>query len=329
MSSAAALTIGHFDGVHRGHAALVRAGRVAADAAGGRVIALTFDPHPAAVLRPGTEPPRLSRFDDRRQWLLDAGADEVVRLEPTPGLLSRSPEEFLQELVEAYRPAAIVEGPDFRFGRGRSGSLDSMRRFSERLGARGFRVIEVPTLESALADHSLVRISSSMIRWLLQRGRVDDARRLLGRPYDLRGGVMPGDRRGREMGFPTANIDAGDLLLPADGIYAGAARLPDGRTFPAAISIGTKPTFGARPRAFEAHLPGYDGPVDEYHWSIAIAFHHWLRDQMRFDDAESLRAQISRDVARVQALAGSAPVEIEPVARPRHRPRTAETRGAA
>jgi riboflavin kinase/FMN adenylyltransferase len=308
MSSAAALTIGHFDGVHRGHAALVRACsdalRGRANGASGRVVVLAFDPHPATVLRPGAEPPRLSHWAEREALLAAAGADVVVRLVPTREFLGLSADAFLEGLVREHAPAAIVEGADFRFGRGREGSLQTMRDFASRAGARRFDVIEVPQVEAVLADHSVVRVSSTMVRWLLARGRVREAAELLGRAYEISGTVVRGDGRGRELGIPTANLDQGELLLPADGIYAGTARLPDGRHVPAAISVGTKPTFGERPRTCEAFLLEYDGPVGEYGWPLALTFEAWLRDQVRYDSVESMTEQIRRDIDRVRQRSG-------------------------
>lgn len=302
MPSTTALSIGAFDGVHLAHATLVREARSAVGA-GGRVVVLTFDPHPATVLRPDDAPPRLSTLEQRRAWLATAGADEVVALRPTAELLRRSPERFIGELVEQYRPGLFVEGPDFRFGHERRGSVDTLRDLGATLG---FEVRVIEPVMAALSDQHVVPVSSTMIRWLLRHGRVRDAAALLGRPYELVGTVVAGARQGRELSMPTANLEHGEALLPADGVYAGRASAPDGTTFPAAISVGTKPTFGTHARLCETHLIGYDGPLDDYGWTITIRFAEWLREQLSFDGIEALVAQMQRDVTRAKAVGGGA-----------------------
>jgi riboflavin kinase/FMN adenylyltransferase len=297
MSVATAVTIGNFDGVHRGHAALIAAARAAVSDAG-RVVVMTLDPHPATVLRPGVAVNRISTFEQRAGWLTSpgVGADAVVRLEPTREFLLQSPEEFIAKVVAQCKPQFVVEGGDFRFGRARAGSIETLKAAQSQ---HGFRVIVVDEVEAAMADQSLVRVSSTMIRWLLMRGRVNDAMSLLGRPYEIVAKVSRGDQRGRELGFPTANLDHGDFVLPADGIYAGEATRPDGKRYAAAISVGTKPTFGENARVCEAHLLGFDGPMDEYGWTIQLRFERWLRDQLMYPSVEPLVEQLRRDVAMV------------------------------
>lgn len=300
------LTIGNFDGVHLGHAALVARARTIADADGLRVVSLSFDPHPASLLRPGAEPPRLTTFEQRREQLLALGVDEVHRLEPTPDLLDQTPEAFIDRIVEQHAPAAIVEGVDFRFGKGRAGGMDTLAA----LGAgHGFEAIPVEPLEVALSDHALVVASSTVTRWLLAHGRVRDAARVLGRPYEMAGTIVSGDRRGRTIGYPTANLDS-PCLPPGDGVYAGLADLPDGRTVPAAISVGTKPQFtrGEAPRTTEAFLLDIerDGSaiagLAEYGWPIRLRFIGFLRDQGRFAGLDALLAQMDRDCARARRM---------------------------
>ncbi|MCA9290256.1 MAG: riboflavin biosynthesis protein RibF [Phycisphaerales bacterium] len=289
------LTIGNFDGVHRGHAALILGAREAVGP-DGSVIVLSFDPHPSAILRPHAVPARLTRFDQRREAAVALGADRVERLVPTPDFLAQTPHQFILEIVRRFNPRTIIEGPDFRFGHARSGTPDTLRQLGRDLG---FETRILTPVTTDLADQSIVTVSSSMIRWLLQRGRVADAARLLGRPYVLRGTVVRGDQRGRDIGYPTANLDHGDLLLPADGIYAGTATLPDGRVHPAAISVGTKPTFaGDRPRVCETSIIGWNGALDDYGWTLDVAFHDWLREQVRYDSVDALVEQLGRDVAR-------------------------------
>ena len=302
---ATAVTIGNFDGVHEGHAALISTARetVGAD---GRVVALVFDPHPLTRLRPEAAPARLSTFPQRERRLRELGADEVIQLTPTREFLALEAEDFLDRLVQRFQPAVIVEGEDFRFGRNRAGSVDFLR---ERAGAHGYRVIVVDPVERALRDQSVIRVSSSLIRWLLKYGRVEDAARLLGRPYELTGRVVQGEQRGRTLNVPTANLDHGDLMLPKDGIYAGRARRVDGEEraqagpwYAAAISIGTKPTFGEHPRICEAHLLDWDGPLDDYGWPIELQFRNWLRDQLVYRDVQGLTDQLERDIAATREL---------------------------
>lgn len=298
----AALSIGNFDGVHQGHAALVSAARAAVGDAG-RVVVLAFDPNPMAILRPAATPARLSTFAQRDRWLKAIGVDEVVRLEPTREFLQQSPEQFMRWSVDRWRPQAIVEGPDFHFGKARAGTIDTLREFESHFG---YRAIIVEPVEVALVDQSVVKVSSSLARWLITHGRVRDAATLLGRPYAIEAVIARGDQRGRTIGFPTANLAGFTNLLPADGIYAGLAER-DGRTWPAAISVGTKPTFGEHPRTCEAHLLDYDGPVDDYGWNIRLRFTRWLRDQLKYDDVAALIAQLHRDIAATRACAQQCP----------------------
>ncbi|MBL8999854.1 MAG: riboflavin biosynthesis protein RibF [Phycisphaerae bacterium] len=294
---ATAVTIGNFDGVHLGHAALIRAAREAAGQSG-RVVAMAFDPHPLSRLRPGMAPARLTGFDHRAALLRSAGADEVERLEPTEALLAETPEEFIRNVVVRYRPSVIVEGDDFHFGKGRAGTpatLDVLGR------AWGFRAVVVPPVEVELSDQLMVRASSSLVRWLLAHGRVRDAAIVLGRPYELRGEVVRGDQRGRTIGFPTANI-ATECHVPGDGVYAARATLPDGRVAAAAVNIGTRPTFAGADRRVEAHLIGVTPGGAEYGWRCALSLISRLRDQVRFDSVDRLRTQLSSDVARARNL---------------------------
>lgn len=318
------LTIGTFDGVHLGHRALVeRAAAIADRHAGGsagvrpRVIVLAFDPHPLETLAPDRAPARLTTWARRASLLRAAGADEVVRLEPTPTLLSLEPAEFIERLAREYRPVAIVEGADFRFGARRAGDAAMLRSLG---AAHGFGVEIVAEVRCALNDHTVAPARSSIVRWLIEMGRVSDAARVLGTPYRMAGVVRRGERRGRSIRYPTANIDS-PCLAPADGVYAGRAHLPDGRVFVAAISIGTKPTFGGRDRAVEAYLmdetsaatggergrewgtlPG----LPEYDWEVELEFLSFVRDQARFDTLEGLLAQMARDCRICVAVARTA-----------------------
>lgn len=326
LSGNTAITIGTLDGVHLGHAGLLRVGREAVGK-GGRVVALVFDPHPASVLRPGSEPARLTTFAQRKRLLREAGADEVERLEPTAELLGQSPAEFLRSVVERWKPSAVVEGGDFHFGRGRAGTPRVLAALGQDLG---FCTIIAPAREAVLSDHAVVRCSSTLARWLVSQGRVHDAGAVLGRGYELEGEVVRGDRRGRAIGFPTANVVCGQLL-PADGVYAAEAVMPGGEVLGAAVNVGARPTFSGVERRVEAHVlaeglegRGVRGPADwqplegvaEYGWTLRLRLRAFVRDQVRFASVGDLVAQLERDVARVRSMLNVlAPMEREEVAR--------------
>ena len=233
-SPSTAVTVGNFDGVHLGHVALIKRAREIVGSAG-RVIALAFDPHPNSVLRPGTEPARLTTFAHRAQLLRAAGADEVHQLNPTREFLNQTAQQFIEFVISKWKPTVFVEGPDFHFGKARGGNIPVLREFG---AAMGFKVEIVESIEIDLDDQLIVTASSTRIRWLLDHGRVSDAARILGRPYQIQAAVVQGDRRGRTIGIPTANVLT-DQLLPDDGVYGGIGHLEDGRSFIAAINVGT------------------------------------------------------------------------------------------
>ncbi|MCH2140671.1 MAG: riboflavin biosynthesis protein RibF [Phycisphaerales bacterium] len=291
-----ALTIGNFDGVHLGHRSLINVARERVGSQG-TVLALTFDPPPAVVLGHADNMDRLATLDRRRTLLKEAGVDEVIICQVDEDWLGQSPSSFLEHVVLPHRPDVVIEGPDFRFGKARSGDIDTLSVFGE---AHGFEVCVVPPVTAPLSDLQSAQVSSSLIRWLLKRGRLTDAQRLLGYRWRIEGEVVAGSQRGREIGCPTANLDHGDLVLPADGVYAGVARCEAG-TFSAAVSIGCKPTFEQSPRVLEAHLIGWDGSLDVYGWDLEIEFVTWLRDQARYASVRELMVQIERDLDAVRA----------------------------
>lgn len=310
MTHAQVISIGTFDGVHRGHAALLHHARRLADRhqhQSGQpcaVRALVFDPHPLSALNPGAEPPRLTSFDSRASLLKLAGADRVDRL--SADTLDHTAEGFIASLCNRDRVIAFVEGPDFRFGKGRAGDVDLLHALGSRLG---FACHVVPPVMVTLDDHAESRASSTITRWLLRHGRVRDAALVLGRPYALEGRVVQGDRRGRTIGFPTANVHT-DLLAPGDGVYAARATLPDGSAFPAAVNIGPRPTFDGTLRpTIEAHLldaPDRSGNwsplpgVSEYGWAIRLELLAFLRDVARFPSVAALVQQLHRDCERAR-----------------------------
>lgn len=299
-----ALTIGNFDGVHAGHRALLaRARRLAGP--GGSVVALSFHPHPLSRLRPELAPPLIEGWDTRVGRLLGAGADRVERLDPTPALLGMSPSGFVDWLVDTHRPTHLVEGPDFHFGKGRSGTIDTLRELAS---ARRVTVEVVPPVVVTLRDQSEVVASSSLVRWLLGHGRVRDAAFVLGRPHEVRGTVVTGDRIGRTIGFPTANIRTPDLV-PGDGIYAGVAILPDGSRAIAAIHLGGRPTVHSDEHRIEAHLLDPSGGawippagMPESGWACTLRFIGRVRDVVRLDGLDALKAQIARDCDRAREM---------------------------
>lgn len=290
------ITVGNFDGVHAGHRALVAAARRMADNVDARVVVAAFDPHPATALAPDRAPPPLTDRDQRTAALRSAGADDVAWLEPAlDGVLGLAPDAFIEQTVRDHNVVGWVEGPDFRFGHGRTGDIDTLRLAGERLG---FGVGVIDPVEVVLRDKTVAPASSSLVRWLVTQGRMSDAALVLGRPFAVRGKVVRGEQRGRGLGFPTANIDAADRLLPRDGVYGGHVQLPEGRRL-AAISVGTNPTFDGPARTFEAYL--LDTDADLYDQTLEVAVTRWVRDQMRFDAVEPLIQQMQRDVDHVRA----------------------------
>ncbi|MGN6724914.1 MAG: riboflavin biosynthesis protein RibF [Tepidisphaeraceae bacterium] len=293
----AALTIGNYDGVHVGHVAIIRhlqsiaTGTPAGRPAGRPLVLATFEPHPLTVLRPQLAPPRLTPVETKNRLLADLGIDYLVTLPPTPSLLNLTAEAFWGILRDDVRPACIVEGPRFNFGKGRGGSIEKLVEWAQ---STPIHVHQLPGVERALNDRTIVTVSSSMIRWLLGYGRVEDAAICLGRAYELRGTVVQGFQRGRTIGVPTANLQCGDQLVPADGVYAGAAEV-NGQTYPAAISIGTAPTFEVGRYQVEVHLIGFTG--DLYGQTLHVRLTRWLRDQMKFPGPDALIAQLQRDLA--------------------------------
>ena len=306
------LTIGVFDGMHLGHRALIdrAARRAQAHGPDARVVVLAFDPAPAAVLSPGREPPRLTTFERRADLLLDAGADEVLRLEATRELLGLSPAAFVDDVLIPLSPVAVVEGPDFCFGANRAGDVRTLAGLGR---SRGFAVDVVGPIEVDLDDQTVVPARSTRVRWLLEHGRVADVGRVLGRAYEASGTVVRGDQRGRTIGFPTANLTF-DTMPPGDGVYACVATLGDGLTVPAAVNVGERPTFDGVERRVEAHLIGYEPPSDthEYGWPLTLAFVSRLRDQVRFGSVDDLKAQLGRDIARAtEVLATTRPAWMQ------------------
>lgn len=289
-----AVSIGNFDGVHRGHAALLAELRRQADALGGPAVALTFDPHPIELLRPELAPPRLTTTEDRSQLLLKLGADCVLVLRATHELLALRAKEFFAEMVQKRLQAqALVEGTNFGFGRGREGDVGAL---AELCGPAGIRLTVVPPV---LLDG--IEVSSSRVRAALTTGNVREAASLLGRPYRLHGLVGKGQRRGQKLGFPTANLEQVQTLVPGDGVYA--VRVPyEGMNWPGAANVGPNPTFGENARKVEIHLIGFQG--DLYGKPLAVDFIERLRDTRPFKEVEALVEQLRCDIDQAQRIVG-------------------------
>jgi riboflavin kinase/FMN adenylyltransferase len=287
-----AVAVGNFDGVHRGHQALVVAAVSRARTAGEAAVVLTFDPHPAAVLRPHAAPAALTTLAQKEELVAALGVDRLVVVPFDARLAALAPEAFATEVLQQSVGARhVVVGESFRFGRGRAGDPRAL----EELGrTRGFGVEVVPPVMEEGRP-----ISSSRVREALAGGRVDDAQRLLGHPYFVDGVVVRGDARGRTLGFPTANLSPEPQILPARGVYAAQCRLADGNERPAVVNVGERPTFGGGRVTLEAHLIGFDG--DLYDARLRVSFRHFLRAEQRFASAEALVAQIRADVDAARA----------------------------
>jgi len=286
------VTIGVFDGVHRGHQHLAGVLLEHAKAEGLATVALTFNPHPRTVLRPGTAVTYLTSLEERVELLQALGLDSVGVLAFTSELAQLSAEDFLSLLVEELEMRLLVVGPDFALGRNRVGTIGVMRQIGERLG---FRVEVAPLL--AEADE---KVGSSAIRQALAEGNIGRVGRLLGRPFSLRGPVVAGDRRGRTLGFPTANIAIGlDRALPAYGIYVTRAYMRE-NSYESCTSIGIRPTFDVEPRPIvETYILDFD--EDVYRQEMRIDLLHRLRGEQRFASAEELIAQMRRDIEDTRA----------------------------
>jgi riboflavin kinase/FMN adenylyltransferase len=290
-----AISIGNFDGVHRGHAALLTELRRQADALGGPAVALTFDPHPIELLRPSQAPPRLTTTEDRSQLLLDLGADHVLVLRANHELLALRAAEFFAEVIQIRLQArTLIEGMNFGFGRGREGDVATLARLCEPVG---IRLTVVPPV-----FFDGIEVSSSRIRSALTTGNVREAELLLSRPYRIHGLVGRGQRRGQKLGFPTANLEETQTLIPGDGVYAVRV-MHEGKMWPGAANIGPNPTFGEEPRKIEIHLIGFQG--DLYGQWLAVDFVERLRDTHPFKNVGELVEQLRHDIEQARRIAGA------------------------
>jgi len=300
-----AVTIGAYDGVHLGHRAVIGEVRRRAAERGLASAIVTFDRHPASVVRPESAPRLLTDLDQKLELLAATGIDYclVVTFDDTRS--RESADDFVREVLAGCLAArAVVVGEDFHFGHNRAGNVPLLRRLGDELGfdVEGLELVDGTGRAAGEGE----RVSSTRIRHALVEGDLRLANALLGRPHEVRGIVARGDKRGRELGFPTANVSVpGDVLLPADGIYAGWCERSDGSVHPTAISLGRRPTFYVEAHAslLEAHLLDFEG--DLYDEKVKVRFVAWLRGEVRFESVDDLVAQIARDCDEARRLLSS------------------------
>ncbi|MGH9254815.1 MAG: bifunctional riboflavin kinase/FAD synthetase [Vicinamibacterales bacterium] len=287
------LALGNFDGLHRGHLKVVERVRRGAVEHGGTAMAMTFDPHPSRVVRPDKAPPLLMTLDQRLEALDRAGIHTIAVVRFTRELSQWEPETFVRTvLVDWLHVSEVWVGANFLFGHDRTGNFSSLRTHGQRYGFRAEKIDPVRYKEFV--------VSSTRIRRLVAEGRVDEAGALLGHPYALAGTIVEGKQRGHALGFPTANLQTSNELIPPHGVYATTLTV-DGIVHAAVTNIGVNPTFGdGADTSIETHVLRYDG--DLYGQRVQLGFVQRLRDERRFDDVDGLRAQIEADCRRAERL---------------------------
>ncbi len=301
----AVVTIGAYDGVHLGHRAVIRQVRERAAELGALSVVVTFDRHPASVVRPDAAPRLLTNADQKIELLRGTGVDAVVVVPFHPDQARETPVDFVTRvLVSALRVKAVIVGSDFHFGHMRQGNVTLLREMGDRHDFTCEPVVLVPR-----ADGVNEPVSSTAIRRALAGGEIDRATRMLGRPHEVRGVVVSGDQRGRTIGFPTANVQVpSGICMPSDGVYAGVYVRPDGSEHTCAINLGRRPTFYADQdhSLLEAYLLDFSG--DLYGESAAVRFEAFLRSERQFGGIDELKEQLARDIesARAAVLARNA-----------------------
>ena len=290
------VTIGVFDGVHRGHQQIIGAAVARAEALGVPAVVLTFDPHPSEVVRPGSHPPMLTSQRVKAELLEGLGVDVMCVLPFTLDFSRLSPDEFVHAvLVERLHARVVIVGENFRYGQKAAGDVASLTAAGRRFG---FSVEGVP-----LQGTEDTTWSSTYVRSCVDAGDVEGAAAALGRDHRIDGVVVRGDQRGRDLGYPTANVEPLPWsAVPADGVYAGRLLRGNGQALPAAISIGTNPTFAGRERRVEAYVLDAGPGLDLYGEHVGLAFAARLRETLRFDGVEPLVAQMAQDVAQARTL---------------------------
>src|SRR5688572_31139286 len=289
----AVLALGNFDGVHRGHRKILERVRRVASERGTAAIVMTFDPHPPRVVRPDKAPPLLMTTAQRLEAIADAGMQGAAIVRFTAEMSKWDPETFVRTvLVDWLRVSEVWVGANFLFGHERSGNFTLLRTLRQRYGFRAEKIDAVRYKEFV--------VSSTRIRRLVAEGRMDEAASLLGHPYHLAGTVVEGRHRGREIGFPTANLKTANELIPPHGVYATTLTI-DGVVNAAITNIGVNPTFGDnRPTTIETYVLEYEG--DLYGRDVQLGFVQRLRDERRFDDVDALKAQMEADRRRAERL---------------------------
>lgn len=295
----AVIALGNFDGFHRGHQAVAGEAIRWAKAEGRSSIIATFDPHPVRFFRPDVPPFRLTTLEQRHELYLAAGATAMLVLHFDVELASTSAEDFIRTiLIERFGAHGVVTGGDFTFGKGAKGNVELLRTLGGKLGLQS-RVVE------AVAEGGEV-VSSSRIREALREGHPEEAARLLTRPFAIRGIVEHGDKRGRTIGYPTANVTIDNYLRPKYGIYAVTGRiLATGQLLHGAANIGIRPQFEPPKELLEPYFFDYSG--DLYGEEIEVAFHHFLRGEAKFDSLEALIEQMDKDCAEARRLLSALP----------------------
>jgi riboflavin kinase/FMN adenylyltransferase len=293
----AIIALGNFDGFHQGHQAVVGTALDWARREGRPAIVATFDPHPVRHFLPDAEPFRLTTLDQRQELFAAFGADAMLVFHFDGVLAGMTAQHFIADLLgRDLGVAGVVTGEDFTFGKGRSGNPHVLKEFGALHGIAARTVGAV--------DDGAGTVSSSRIRDALRAGDCATATRLLTRPFAIRGAVQHGDKLGRTIGYPTANLALGSYLRPRYGIYAVTGRLPDGRTVQGAANMGIRPTFDPPKELLEPFFFDFSG--DLYGQEIEVAFHHFLRPEAKFDSLEALTAQMARDCAEARVLLGAA-----------------------
>jgi riboflavin kinase/FMN adenylyltransferase len=289
----AVLALGNFDGFHQGHQAVVGEAIAWARAEGRPAIVATFSPHPMRYFRPDSPPFRLTRLDQRMELFEAAGVDAVLTFFFDEALANMPAERWIDEMIAGHIGAAgVVTGEDFTFGKGRGGDTAMLAAVGAAFGIDARAVGAVHDAQGP--------ISSTRIRKALQAGDCASATRLLTRPFAIRGTVRHGDKRGREIGFPTANLELGDYLRPRYGIYAVTGTLPGGRVVAGAANLGVRPTFDPPKELLEPFFFDFSG--DLYSQEIDVAFHHFLRPEAKFDSLAELTAQMEQDCDEARRL---------------------------
>ena len=297
-SKRSVVTIGAYDGVHRGHQAVIGQVRKEAQQLSCQSVVVTFDKHPASVVRPESAPKLLTDLDQKLELLQQTGIDATLIVEFNRERSTEDPALFVKRvLVDTLRAQVVVVGEDFHFGFNRGGNVAMLRELGKQFD---FQVEPVKLI--ARPDGVEEPVSSTSIRRALAGGQVEIATNLLGRAYEVRGVVVNGDKRGRIIGFPTANVEVPNAMcLPADGVYAGKFKCDDGSMHACAINLGRRPTFfeHADHSLLEAHLLDFDG--DLYGQKVSVTFEHFLRSERKFDGLEAIKTQLQLDVAAARA----------------------------